>query len=506
MDRKTEDEEDYLKFTRFLKNLVEFYSKFSHLLINSLNDVFLEEIFCYLKDDKLILDTIELLKLSDFNIENIISHQFLTNNLTKEQTESNIYYSMTCTYEELITSKLIKKFDAKKSAEKPKNNYKIKKKKSYEVENLSHFMIKKLEKNDIKSILELGCGKSYLTNNILIKNEDIIYVGIDKKEELIKQPLIKKNKNIILMNYFIEHYNFKKFYEENLKDYIRTDNKNLLFGLHSCGNLTSDCLKIYKENDCFSHLIIVGCCLNLLKEYVNKNAVNSNLFNLYFKNIGFDKKNKFLEETLIYEDDYNQIGFPLSKEIKTQYSDNFFLGRTVRNAAMQSPPKPQDIHITISNNDNYKKLLFRAILQAFLDKYLPQLKHYYGFGKVVLGKSNGDILSDFNNYLLSMLNILKDNFTKNALLFKNSEDILFLLDRERINSIINSEEYSLFFDRVLKLQNYLWALYVLRMKFARIIELIVAVDRIVFLYESGINKNKLIEIFDQSVSVRNFLI
>ena len=505
MDGLNINNDDYTKFKDFLCKLITFYRNFNHLFINSLNDLFLEEIFVVLKNDKLINDTIEIIKLFNYNIEQIFSSDHIL--LKKHEiSENNMYYQLVLIFDELISNPLISKYKPNKGNENLKNNYKIKKKKSYEVENLSEFIIKKLDKNNIKSILELGCGKSYLTNNILIKNEDIIYVGIDKKEDLIKKPLIKKNKNIVLMNYFIEHYNFSQFYKDNLKDHIKLDNNNLLFGLHSCGNLTSDCLKIFKDNNCFSHLIIVGCCLNLLKEYINKQIVNSNLFGFYFKNIGVDKKNKFLEETLIYEDNYEQIGFPLSKEIKVNYSENFFFGRTVRNAAMQNYPKPQDLKLTVKDNPNYKKLLFRAILQVFFEKYIPNLKHYYGFGKVILDKTKDESFLDFNDYLIKMLDILRENYEKNCQLFKNSNEILNLVEKEKILKIISTDEYKDFFTKYFNLQNYLWSLNLLRLKFARIIELIVAVDRVLFLFESGFIRNKLIEIFDKSVSVRNFLI
>ena len=167
MDGLNINNDDYTKFKDFLCKLITFYRNFNHLFINSLNDLFLEEIFVVLKNDKLINDTIEIIKLFNYNIEHIFSSDHIL--LKKHEiSENNMYYQLVLIFDELISNPLISKYKPNKGNENLKNNYKIKKKKSYEVENLSEFIIKKLDKNNIKSILELGCGKSYLTNNILI--------------------------------------------------------------------------------------------------------------------------------------------------------------------------------------------------------------------------------------------------------------------------------------------------------------------------------------------------
>ena len=58
-----------------------------------------------------------------------------------------MYYQLVLIFDELISNPLISKYKPNKGNENLKNNYKIKKKKSYEVENLSEFIIKKLDKN-----------------------------------------------------------------------------------------------------------------------------------------------------------------------------------------------------------------------------------------------------------------------------------------------------------------------------------------------------------------------
>ena len=51
-----------------------------------------------------------------------------------------------------------------------------------------------------------------------------------------------------------------------------------------------------------------------------------------------------------------------------------------------------------------------------------------------------------------------------------------------------------------------YALNLIRIKFAKIVEYIVALDRVVFLIEKGINNVKLIRIFNNHISPRNLLI
>ena len=51
-----------------------------------------------------------------------------------------------------------------------------------------------------------------------------------------------------------------------------------------------------------------------------------------------------------------------------------------------------------------------------------------------------------------------------------------------------------------------YALNLIRIKFAKIVEYIVALDRVIFLIEKGINNVKLIRIFNNHISPRNLLI
>ena len=189
------------------------------------------------------------------------------------------------------------KIKEEKKIKKPKNEkqkqIRMKNKKCYEVDVLSRYMINIFNKNNIKNLIELGCGKSYLTNNILIQ-EDMVYIGIDKQDHLIqKSEKLNTKNNIFLINEIVDFENFNRIFLSQIKENLFTEkfqekfkndkislmelnefkdkpfNENImLFGLHSCGNLTSDSIKIFVKNNVLTHLVIVGCCLNLLIEYI----------------------------------------------------------------------------------------------------------------------------------------------------------------------------------------------------------------------------------------------
>ena len=153
-------------------------------------------------------------------------------------------------------------------------------------------------------MLEMGCGKSYLTESLLKDNPNCLYIGIDMKEKLIeKSQQIYSNQNVIVLSGIVTANNFDEFYIKNIKQHIKEHKKAekniFLFGLHSCGNLTSDTLRLFANHEFFSHLAIVSCCMNLLTEYVTPTAQQTELFKDYEANVGVNNKGEKLEQTLV---------------------------------------------------------------------------------------------------------------------------------------------------------------------------------------------------------------
>ena len=163
----------------------------------------------------------------------------------------------------------------------------FKEKKEHEVQKLSEFI--KTSESHSEILFEIGCGKSYLTDALLSSsNNNLIYIGVDMNKKVIEKGIkkYKKYKNVILLNDFIDFNNFEEFYKKNVQKVITGNNKDeqniFLFGLHSCGNLTSNTLKIFIKYNYFKSIAIVGCCLQLLNEYINPETKSSQKFIDYY--------------------------------------------------------------------------------------------------------------------------------------------------------------------------------------------------------------------------------
>jgi hypothetical protein len=315
-------------------------------------------------------------------------------------------------YEELIKNNLIINIGDIEALEghfikniEKKKIFKIKK--EHEVKQLSDFIKKSQSISYSEILFEIGCGKSYLTDALLSKdNNGLIYIGVDMKKNVIERAkqIYKKYKNVYLINSFIDFEQFDEFYVKHVKNILISNNKlnkNIfLFGLHNCGNLTSNTLKIFLQNSYFKSIAIIGCCLNLLNEYINPETKASKEFNDFYNSIGYDKNKNFLDKSLIF-DLNNNVGYPLSDYIKNKYK-NIFFGKDIRNAAMLN-----NIENAPFDSISTQKNFFRALLQKFLEDNLEEYSNIYGLGKnkYVDKCSFGDYLKDFLIQIKSKENI-----------------------------------------------------------------------------------------------------
>ena len=170
--------------------------------------------------------------------------------------------------------------------------------------------------------------------------------------------------------------------------------------------------------------------------------------------------------------------------IKNNYK-NFFLGKNVRNAAMMNSFENSPFE-SISTQKNF----FRALLQKFLEDNLEEYGNIYG-----LGKNKYIENCTFQEYMKDFLLQIKNKETNKVISEKIEELIknIDLVGKEfyENNKFLNSKHY---------------ALNLIKIKFAKIVEYIVALDRIIYLLEQGINNVKLIRIFNNHISPRNLLI
>ena len=447
----------------------------------------------FLKDTELIISQY------GFDINKILplkSFQEGNNNINELSSDNNLFIKYSLQYEKILENDLIINKEQENDETIEGHFYKnipkckiFKLKKDHEIKRLSEF-INKSRTNDTEVLFEFGCGKSYLTDALLSsENNKLIYIGVDMNENLINKAkkTFEKYKNVYLINSFIDFTQFNSFYENNLKNILISNdklNKNIfLFGLHNCGNLTSNTLKIFLQNSFFKSIAIIGCCLNLLNEYINPETKASKEFTEFYNSIGYDKNNKFLDNSLIYELN-DDVGYPLSDYIKNKYKHVFF-GKDIRNAAMLN-----NIENAPFDSVSTQKNFYRALLQKFLEEYLEEYSNKYGLGK---NKYTG--YCSFDKYVKEFLMVIKSK--------EKDENIISKIDNllENVDNLCNT-----FYEDHKFLIGKHYALNLIRIKFAKIVEYIVALDRVIFLIEKGIKNVKLIRIFNNHISPRNLLI
>lgn len=471
-----------------LSKMIELYEVIQPILLINLNDLFKEKNILLLQNNALIKDTITILKQNNFNFNALLQNEIFDNN------KDNLYIKLSNTLKELLRDKCIESNGAteEKMVILTKNRKNLfKKKKEHEVRQLSNFIHGIFSKTKLETMLEIGCGKSYLTESLLKDNPNCLYIGIDMKEKLIeKSQQIYSNQNVIVLSGIVTANNFDEFYIKNIKQHIKEHKKAekniFIFGLHSCGNLTSDTLRLFANHEFFSHLAIVSCCMNLLTEYVTPTAQQTELFKDYEANVGVNIKGEKLEQTLVYtEEEAKTAGYPLSNFMLTQYP-KMFLSRTIRNSAMQKNTETGEI-----NSLQYKKILYRTYLQVFFEHYIPELGLTYGFGKVDLNNED-----TFKDYLFNILDVIKKD--KDEAFHKKVDDI-----KSNAESIL--KEFLSKYEKE-EVINLLWGANMIRMKFSKLIEYIIALDRIIYLFENKIYNVRLIKTFNECLSTRNILI
>ena len=486
------------EYEKLIDQFFSLFNDIKEIFSINLNDALKSNNYNKMLSNKFLSDTELILNKYNNDINKILqlkTFQEGENSSNNNQLDSdNLFIKYSLQYEKILENNLIiNKEEDNISGHFSQNISKdkiFKNKKDHEIKKLSDFINKSIT-NDIEVLFEFGCGKSYLTDALLsTDNKNLIYIGVDMNKKVIDKAkkTFEKYKNVHLINSYIDFEKFNEFYEENLKSILSSNNKlnkNIfLFGLHNCGNLTSNTLKIFLQNNYFKSIAIIGCCLNLLNEYINPETKSSKEFTDFYNSIGYDKNNKFLDSSFIYDINDNNIGYPLSDYIKKNYK-NIFFGKDIRNAAMLNNIEnaPYD---SISTHKNF----FRALLQKFLEENLNEYANIYG-----LGKNKYNDKYTFTEYVKDFLIQIKNR--------EKDEKIL-----EKIEKLINDVDIvgNKFYEENNFLLSKHYALNLIRIKFAKIVEYIVALDRVIFLLEKGINNVKLIRIFNNHISPRNLLI
>ena len=156
-----------------LSKMIELYEVIQPILLINLNDLFKEKNILLLQNNALIKDTITILKQNNFNFNALLQNEIFDNN------KDNLYIKLSNTLKELLRDKCIESNGAteEKMVILTKNRKNLfKKKKEHEVRQLSNFIHGIFSKTKLETMLEIGCGKSYLTESLLKDNPNLIKI------------------------------------------------------------------------------------------------------------------------------------------------------------------------------------------------------------------------------------------------------------------------------------------------------------------------------------------
>ena len=174
-----------------LDEFISLFRDIKEIFSINLNDAFKMNNINKIKTSKLIKDTEIVLSIYNNDINKILDLKSFSedNNISLKD---NLFVKYTIEYEKLILNKIIINNEIEneilkghfiKSIDKKKI---FKEKKEHEVKRLSNF-IKKCQDISFSEILvEIGCGKSYLTDALLTteNNNKLLYIGVDMNKKV----------------------------------------------------------------------------------------------------------------------------------------------------------------------------------------------------------------------------------------------------------------------------------------------------------------------------------
>lgn len=322
---------------------------------------------------------------------------------------------------------------------------------------------------DQVAVIDAGDGKGYLSSRVALEH-GIKVLGIDsneghtvsaeKRRDKLKNKVRKAVKKLDLANeeYFNDlleigpsvEPNYKTTtklidFDTNLIEMVKEQfpdsnaTQFCLAGLHTCGNLGPNCLRLFHQNPHIKALCNVGCCYHLLIEefvvdpFYNRDKVKDN----------------------------PGVGFPMSEFLRAK---GFYLGRNARNLAAES------IERSAFNRENPNdKLGYRAMLEIVLLQLEADVSKQVGKLKC----------SDFVDYARKALRRLDVDGSGISEEFLKDLQSKFHVELEQLK-----------------------VFYLYRMTYAPILEGVILLDRLLFLKESGYENSFLVKLFDPVVSPR----
>lgn len=349
-------------------------------------------------------------------------------------------------------------------------------KKNHEVEIVAK-IIAKLSKSQGKGfiVVDVGDGKGYLSSRLSLEHK-LSVLGIDgndsntkeavkRNEKLSKKWKTLVSKEAIKKNLIVEEVAETAALQNNLykttskmifddtdlvelvaKAFPEEDSDICLVGLHTCGNLASNSLKLFASTDRVKLLCNIGCCYHLIFE---------------------EFEDDYFNDEMRVMDDHDSPGFPISRYLRDK---KYKLGRNARMLAAQCFER-----VIANKKMPDESLFYRALFETILREKWSKPDETPKVLK--LGRLK---FKSFEDYL-----------RKGCRKF----DIDMNLSHEEL------EEYLLLYNHERRLIN---LNYFIRLLMAKIIETLILLDRFLFLLENNTERVFLVKVFDPVVSPRNY--
>ncbi|KAL7320683.1 hypothetical protein PS15m_000546 [Mucor circinelloides] len=213
-------------------------------------------------------------------------------------------------------------------------------KKIHEVERMTPVIQKIAKDHQVHSIVDLGAGQGYLSRSLAFRS-NLKVLAVDSSEiqtcgaKKFDQKAIKfLDKDVLKLHHvtdFITPENASSILSKWSDDDGKAqDEKWLLTGLHTCGDLASMMMRLFTQSPEITCFVNVGCCYHFLTE---KQSTQDN----------------------------STVGFPLSSTVR---NTGFKLGPTARMLSCQAPARWVDQQEETLMA--YEHHFFRALLQLIM--------------------------------------------------------------------------------------------------------------------------------------------
>lgn len=215
-----------------------------------------------------------------------------------------------------------------------------------------------------------------------------------------------------------------------------------LSGLHTCGNLSPTCIRMFEASESVSALCNVGCCYHFLTE-------------------GFENETP--------KNEAETFGFPMSKYLIDR---KITLGQNARMTACQAHPR-----VVAQREVPHNHLFYRALLEVLIKHHLPEQRNRVEVGRMKL-------CSSFAEY------VRKSSTKVPTLDFGHLSDDQ-LMDFHQQHSTAES---------------FLHIYYLTRQAVGSAVETVILLDRILYLKEleerGALFSSRLVRFFDEVISPR----